>query len=217
MTDRFTDLIPDARAFLRELAANNSRDWFKAHQPRYDAQLKAPALKLLDHVASTVARDDATELRTKLFRPQRDVRFSKDKSPYHIHLHMSWTLGSNGGAGTGLFFGIAPDYVRIGGGIMGFDKAQIDTWRSAMDRSEGERMEQMLQDLAARDLHCGEPELKRVPASYAKDHPRAGLLRRKSLTLWRDLDRQDWATPETALVQTYGLLTPLFGFLRETV
>ena len=77
MPDPFSQLIPEARAFLSELAQNNTRDWFNDNKPRYEQQLKTPALHLLDQVAAQVG-DGVT---TKLFRPQRDIRFSKDKTP----------------------------------------------------------------------------------------------------------------------------------------
>jgi uncharacterized protein (TIGR02453 family) len=217
MSDSFAQLIPDARAFLSDLAANNDRDWFKEHKPRYDAELKAPALLLLDQVTTDIARDGDLQVSTKLFRPHRDVRFSKDKTPYTTHLHMGWTLHADGCGDTGFFFGIAPDYVRIGGGVMGFDKDQLNRWRAAVDKGDGKRAEQLVQDLQANGMKCGDPELKRVPTPYSKDHPRCDLLRRKSLMLWKDLDKKDWNAPQAALKQSYALLTPLLGFLRDTI
>lgn len=88
MTDRFARLIPDARAFLTELSANNTRDWFTTRKSRYEADLKAPALALLEEGAQAIARITGQMPHTKLFRPHRDVRFSKDKTPYHTHLHL---------------------------------------------------------------------------------------------------------------------------------
>ncbi len=92
MPDPFADLIPQARAFLGELSSNNTRDWFTAHKTRYESKLKAPALLFLDQVAHDLGRSTGQSLRPKLFRAHRDVRFSKDKTPYHTHLNMLWTI-----------------------------------------------------------------------------------------------------------------------------
>lgn len=96
MPDPFARLITDARTFLGELAQNNTRDWFAVHKARYDGTLKAPALLLLDQVAHDLGPQTTQGLGVKLFRPYRNVRFSRDKTPYHTHLHMMWTLGAKG-------------------------------------------------------------------------------------------------------------------------
>lgn len=93
MPDPFASLIPDARRFLGELFENNSRDWFAGQKSRYDADLKIPATLLLDQIAQDVGRATGATLTPKLFRAHRDVRFSKDKTPYHTHLHLLWATG----------------------------------------------------------------------------------------------------------------------------
>lgn len=116
-SDPFATLISDSRAFLNALADNNTKDWFNDNKPTYEAQLRAPALALLDTMAASLEKQSGQVPSTKLFRPHRDVRFSKDKTPYHLHLHMLWSTPP-----VGYFFGIGRDYLSVGGGIMGFDK-----------------------------------------------------------------------------------------------
>ncbi|MBT8410855.1 MAG: DUF2461 domain-containing protein [Octadecabacter sp.] len=87
----FSTLIADAQTFLRSLAQNNSRDWFHANKPRYDSALRDPALALLDEMTPRLATLTGYAITPKLFRPHRDVRFSKNKTPYKTHLHMMWT------------------------------------------------------------------------------------------------------------------------------
>lgn len=74
------NLIEDAQSFLAELAQNNTRDWFAEHKIRYAMRLKRPAELLVAQVARWL-EDREGQIRGKLFRPQRDVRFSKDKTP----------------------------------------------------------------------------------------------------------------------------------------
>ena len=114
------------------------------------------------------------------------MRFSKDKTPYHTHLHMLWTTGR-----VGWFLGISTGYVTAGAGAMGFDKDGLQRWRAAVDGPEGDRIAACVTALSASGARISDPELKRVPAPFDMDHPHAGLLRRKSLTAWHDLTEAD--------------------------
>ncbi|WP_299354471.1 TIGR02453 family protein [uncultured Shimia sp.] len=182
MTDTFDTLVPDARRFLGDLSASNNREWFTANKSYYEADLKAPALAFLDVVGARLEKMTGAPVETKLFRPHRDVRFSKDKTPYHTHLHMLWSQG-----GLNWFFGVAPDYISVGAGVFGFDKDALVRWREAAD-SNGGAIAAMIATLTDNGARLGEPELKRVPAPFDKDHPHGALLRRKGLTLWFDTD-----------------------------
>lgn len=186
--DPFATLISDSRAFLNALADNNSKDWFTANKPTYEDRLKSPALALLDTLAASLERQTGQVPSTKLFRPHRDVRFSKDKTPYHLHLHMLWSTPP-----TGFFFGIGRDYLSVGGGIMGFDKAQLTHWRAALDSLNGTRIAAAIADLQSQGARLDDAELKRVPAPFDKHHPQAALLKRKSCTVWFDFEESDIA------------------------
>ncbi|MDU9004593.1 TIGR02453 family protein [Sedimentitalea todarodis] len=215
--DPFARLIPDARAFLGELAANNNRDWFTAHKARYETDLKAPATLLLDQIAHDIGRETGLALTPKLFRAHRDVRFSKDKTPYHTHLHMLWSIDLHCRQRPGLFFGISPDYVTVGGGIMGFDKPVLLDWRQLVDGPFGDKVQNLLEQAAESGLALREPEMKRVPTPYAKDHRHADLLRRKGLVLWRDVAATEHAAPLTALKAAYHDLSPVLQGLRPVL
>ena len=183
MSDSVRSLVPQARQFLSELSDNNTREWFTAHKARYEAELKQPALALLDIVSADLEKLTRSHVSTKLFRPYRDVRFSKDKTPYHTHLHMLWTAG-----GIGWFCGIAPDYFSAGAGVFGFDKDALMRWREAVATPEGVNISSLISELTAKGARLDEPELKRVPPPHNKDHPRGDLLRRKGMAVWFDID-----------------------------
>lgn len=215
MSDSLSNLVPDARAFLGALSANNNRDWFEAQKPRYEERLKAPAQMLLRRVAEDLEHRGGQPLKPKLFRPYRDLRFSKDKTPYHTHLHMAWTIEGPGRQNPGLFFGISPEYVRIGGGLMGFDKPVLESWRQAIDGAFGDALQEALDALELQGFAPGEPELKRVPAPFDNIHPHAALLRRKSLAVWRDLTDDDSRDPRKAVSDMFDAAQPLFGLLYD--
>lgn len=180
MSDPFSSFIIDTRGFLIDLGANNSREWFQANKARYDRLLKGPAEMLLEQGKPRVEKLLGVRPKTKLFRPHRDLRFSKDKAPYHTYLHMLWGAPDDGPS---FFFGISEEYVTAGAGWMHFAGPQLAAWREGIGAPEGAEVQAALRELKPR---LGEPELKRVPAPYDADHPRAELLKRKSFVLWRD-------------------------------
>ncbi|WP_299419753.1 TIGR02453 family protein [uncultured Shimia sp.] len=184
--DPFATLISDSRAFLNALADNNTKEWFNDNKPTYEAQLKTPALALLDTMAASLEKQTGQVPSTKLFRPHRDVRFSRDKTPYHLHLHMLWSSPP-----VGYFFGIGRNYLSVGGGIMGFDKNQLTRWRAAVDGPKGVQLAGAIADLQCQGARMDSPELKRVPVPFDKDHPQAALLKRKSCTVWFDFEESD--------------------------
>lgn len=206
----YETFITEAQRFLTALAQDNTRDWFTAQKPRYEAELKAPAEHLLASLAPMLEALSGAPVQTKLFRPQRDVRFSKDKTPYHTHLHMLWKVPE----GPGWFFGLSPDHVTAGAGMMGFDKDRLDRYRAAVDGPAGAELADILTALGGR---MAPPELKRVPAPYDKDHPRAALLRRKSLAVWQDaLEPELRGDLPGGLMAVFDRFQPLVRWLRLT-
>ncbi|WP_439143120.1 TIGR02453 family protein [Planktotalea sp.] len=212
MSQPFETLISDARAFYGELAQNNNRDWFNENKTRYETQLKKPAKLLLETIAPKLGAMLDQTVTTKLFRANRDVRFSKDKTPYSLHLHMMWSPQGNGTQPV-YFFGIAGEYVRTGAGLMSFDKAQQSAWRAWVSEREGDALQTRLDAAVNAGATYGKPELKRVPSPFGSDHPRAELLRRKSLVLW-----QDHANAQSDLVgaieQSFAQFEPVMDDLR---
>lgn len=215
MTSPFQTLIPDARAFLAELSDNNNREWFNTHKTRYESALKKPAKLLLDDIATRLEAKLETPITTKLFRANRDIRFSKDKTPYTRHLHMMW---SPQGSGTQpvYFFGIAEQYVKAGAGLMSFDKPQQTAWRAWVSEREGDMLQTQLDALQNDGVILSKPELKRVPSPFDQDHPRAELLRRKSLVLWSDIEQASTETDlPTALTKAFASFEPTLNELRS--
>lgn len=204
-------LIEEARAFLEDLSRNNSRDWFQAHKARYDTRLKRPAEVLLAQIGFWLDAQSGP-VRGKLFRPQRDLRFSPDKTPYHTHLHMMWSKTN----GQCWVFGIAPGYVSAGAGIMAFDPKALPRFRTAAAAAAtGERLQEVLENGGWR---LDPPQLQRVPAPWPANHPREALLRRKGLVVWDDHALADGSgDPRAALQACFARMQPLQIWLAETV
>ncbi len=177
-----TPFTADAYAFLNDLAENNDRDWFTAHKPRYQAAIKAPSENFIDALSALISARYAVDGRAKIFRMHRDLRFAKDKRPYNTHLHMAVMDGDTGpGWMVGLEVSQGRAQLHIGYGCFGFDTSHLQHWRKAIDGPAGA---ELMAALEAQPLDLPAAELKRVPAPYAGDHPRADLLRRKSFSVW---------------------------------
>lgn len=214
MQDAFSTLIPETRAFLRDLRANNTRDWFNEHKSRYDTRLKKPAKTLLNDIEARLSKMLDQAVSTKLFRANRDVRFSKDKTPYNLHLHMLWSPQGNG-TQPGYFFGIAEDYVKAGAGLMAFDKTQQSAWRAWVSEREGTALQAKIDTALSTGASLGKPDLKRVPSPFEQDHVNADLLRRKSLVLWKDIDAEAQSGLPDALLSTFATFEPIMDDLRS--
>jgi uncharacterized protein (TIGR02453 family) len=206
----FATLVPDARKFLSALAQNNNKAWWDENKPTYEAKLKKPALALIDDVSVQLAALTDLPIKGKLFRPHRDVRFSKDKTPYKTHLHMLWTAQTGARQDVAFFFGIGLDDVRAGGGIMGFDKAVLEDWRLFVDQDH-KRILKITDGLKAKGFGFWEPALKRIPPGYDKDHPAGALLRMKGCVAFKDISGPG------ALPATFKTFWPLNQLLIQIV
>ena len=127
----FATLVPDALGFFEDLAQNNDRDWFAAEKPRYEAVVKRPAEALLDTLGAWLTAETGRAQTPKLYRINRDLRFSKDKTPYNTHLHLQW---SDPATGIAHLFGVSRGYVCAGLGAMAFDKAALLALNAALAR-----------------------------------------------------------------------------------
>jgi len=208
----FDTLIKDAQAFVRALACDNTRDWFHAHKDEYDAKLRDPALVLLEEMAPRLTRLTGYPITTKLFRAHRDVRFSKDKTPYKTHLHMMWSVQTGTRQDPALFFGISPTDVTVATGMMEFSKDVLNDWRKMADL-DGAYLQGKIDAARAHGFSPWPPALKRVPTAYGKDHAHDDLLRHKGLVMAAqpDLSGDLVVELETAFTNVWPVSDMLIG------
>jgi uncharacterized protein (TIGR02453 family) len=217
MSDGFRDLIDRSNVFFAQLAANNTKEWFEPHKETYTTQIKKPAAFLGELLAEDLSRATGVSHKAKLFRIHRDVRFSKDKTPFNTHLHLSWSQPREGKPAW--FFGSSTTYLIFGMGITGFDSAALTRYRAFVD-SHGDDLSDAIEtaqaSVGAEISDWGPAPLKRVPKPYDSDHPHAELLKRKSLTVtapfptqWRDTG----LLPNVAAL--CSALMPIWSLLNE--
>ena len=213
--------FPDTQAFLRELRANNDREWFNAHKKTYERVYKAPGEAFVAELRPRLEALAGVPLGGKLFRIHRDVRFSKDKSPYNTHLHLGFQHQRAGGEPRrrgGFYFGLEPETLTLGVGAFDFGPADLDRYRKAVaDDSWGGDLASLVARLGARQHDA---DLKRVPAPYPADHPRAEFLKRKGLNAWIDIDDPALvASPDLvdAVVERFAALDPVNVWLTDVL
>lgn len=216
MTKSFNDLIDRSNAFFAELAKNNRKDWFEPRKAEYVADIRKPAELLADILAEDLGRMTGATCAPKVFRIYRDVRFSKDKTPYNPHLHLMWRQTGREDAPV-WFFGSSPGYLIVGTGLAALPGPALTRYRSMIDRDGAEiaaAIDAARQSVGAELSDWGPPPLKRVPKPYAPDHPQGDLLRRKSLTVSAPLPA-DWraAGLVKAIHKTAEGLLPLWRLL----
>ena len=184
--DAFTAFHDRAAAFYGELAANNARDWFEPRKAAWKADVEAPAKLFAELMAEEVSRLTGAGHAPKLFRIHRDVRFSKDKSPYKTALAMTWGTGDPDPLVPVFYMAIEPARTLVACGAPGFDKEALARWRALVD-ARGDDLAEAIAATGADLLDIGPEPLKRVPKPYAPDHPHGDLLRRKGLAVGRPL------------------------------
>ncbi len=217
MSDGFTDFLDRTQAFCRELAQNNTKDWFEPRKAKWKADVEAPAKLLGEIMAEEISRMTGAPHTAKLFRIHRDVRFSKDKSPYKTHLALLWASADADDLAPSFYFGIEPDSTTFGCGTPGFDKEALIRYRAMVD-AWGAPLSDIIEASGARIIRIGPPPLKRVPKPYDADHPQGGLLKRKSLALGVDLPAGWRDTGDglvAALTDCTERLLPFRSFLAE--
>jgi uncharacterized protein (TIGR02453 family) len=203
----FTGIPLAALDFYEDLEDDNSKAFWAAHKHIYDESVRAP----LEALGAALAPEFGTP---KFFRPYRDVRFSKDKTPYKTH--------------QGMWFGETSRYLHVsaaglfvGGGYWGTTSPQVERLRRAVaDDVAGAELVRAIAAVTKAGLALGGDQITRVPSGYPKDHARADLLRYKSLTAHRELGAPGWLRTKRAqpeIVKSLRALSPLVDWLTTHV
>jgi uncharacterized protein (TIGR02453 family) len=202
-----------ASRFFEELTAHNTRDWWHTNKAWYEADVRAPLERMLADLA-----DEFGE--AKVFRPNRDTRFSADKSPYKTSA--AAIIGNPAGGASTLYVQIAADGMMVGGGCYHPAKDQLARLRDAIaDDRTGTELEAIVKDLGGADGRVESPDqLKTAPRGYPPDHPRIELLRKKGLIGMFDHPPAPWLHTKKAkdtVARDWRALGPLNAWLDRNV
>jgi uncharacterized protein (TIGR02453 family) len=190
---RFAGFGARALDFYEGLSADNSRAYWQAHEGVYRADVAAP-------LAALAAALEPEFGPVKVFRPYRDLRFSRDKRPYQEHASVAAPTGGPRPVG-GLYLALSADGLLLAGGYHTPERDQLDRFRRVQDDDAAAAdLDAALARLATAGypLDDGAP-LASAPRGWRRDHPRIDLLRRTSLVVGRMHEPEEWVFDERCL------------------
>jgi len=217
--------------FFRGLARHNEKPWFEAHREQYETEVRTPMRELiedLDERFGEFAPEIGGDPKRSMFRIYRDIRFSKDKSPYKTHAacwfnhrNASHSVGSEADAGSaGYYFHLQPGGKSgLGAGVWMPPRPQLNKLRDAIAK-DPKGFDKMVRSLPPRFGGLeDEGALKRMPRGYAEDHPAAKWLRFQSFTTGHSLTDAQVTSPSLAwlLAHEYKALLPLVRWLNSAL
>ena len=188
---RFEGFGDGAVEFYEGLEADNSKAYWNDQKAVYQQHVREPMEALLSELAAEFAPgvdSAAANGRAKVFRPHRDVRFSRDKSPYKTHCGGVIEAGRGGGA---CYVEVSADGMLVAGGCFHTEPDQLARFRTAVDEQvHGERLREIVDGLRPGWEILGDT-LKSRPRGFAADHPRLELLRHRTLYAVRRWEPDD--------------------------
>ncbi len=182
--------MPDFNGFSKELPKyfqnlkkTNSKQWFEKHRNEYDEFVLSPASYFVVAMGKRLRRiapgiNAIPKINQSLFKINRDIRFSKDKSPYKTNLGIwFWEGNRKRMECSGFYFHFEGQRLRFGTGFYMFPKNLLTRYRDAVvDKKLGPELTKAVKKVSAKGYSVGGQHYKRVPQGYDGDHPRAEFL-----------------------------------------
>ncbi|MDQ6611069.1 MAG: DUF2461 domain-containing protein [Gemmatimonadota bacterium] len=229
-TDAFTAFRPAALTFFRGLKRNNRKEWFEKHRDDFEREVKRPLLALIEEVDARLAEfvpEIIGSPKKSMFRIYRDVRFSKDKSPYKTHA-AAWFYHRDGGSsvgseaahgGAGFYFHLSPEGSHIGGGIWMPPRPVLNRIRLLIAENPDGFESIVGAPAFRRKFGALETELMltRVPRGFDPNHKAAPWLRLQSFTAGHPLTNEQLLSPKLpqTLANSFEIMTPFVRWLNS--
>lgn len=218
-----------ALGFFRGLARHNEKAWFEAHRDEYESEVRQPMRELIEDLDTRFAQF-APEIggnpKRSMFRINRDIRFSKDKSPYKTHVacwffHRDAGHGVGGDAahgGAGFYVHLSPTESFCGGGIWMPPRPTLVKLRQHLADDYQGFEDIVLSSGFKRRFGALDDEamLTRMPRGFDPEHPAGKWLRYQSFTTWRDMPKAEFESaklPDT-VAKTFEALVPFIRWLN---
>lgn len=225
MAMTFSGFDDDALGFLADLRANNSRDFFAANRPRYEAMLESgkeyvtEAGKALTKIAPEVHAEP--RINGSIFRINRDIRFSRDKTPYKDTFDFWFWAGERKGALSGFFARVSPDEFGVGVGAHGLDSGSLKRFRAAVAAPcSGAELSRVAKKLSRSGIELEGAHYKRMPRDFDDSGPAAEFLLYDSLSAYVSHDPNivtDGKAVMAASRKVWRSLAPVHNWLMGNV
>lgn len=204
----FEGIPAEAFDFYDALADNNTRPWWNEHKAEYTQFVREPLTELLDELSAEFGTPH-------LFRPYRDARFSKDKTPIKDHQGGTVELED----AIAYYVQVSGAGLMVAGGWYSPQGEQIARYRQAVDDPLGAELERILKTVRRRFEVEGNP-VKTRPRGYDADNPRIDLLRNRMLTVARSYPVEPWLGTRkvfTTVRADWRAMRPLLEWLADNV
>ena len=212
--------------FLSQLAKNNDKSWFDENRKLYE-EARKEYMDLIDEVILQLKKSDPAigeqTAKSSIFRINRDVRFSKDKSPYKTNFGASINAHGRKSMMPGYYVHVEPGKSFIGGGLYMAEPAMIKKVRQEIDYNF-EEFQSILKSSSFKktykDIYDGKDvKLSRVPQGYEKDNPAAEYLKLKSWIVMKEVPDEYMTDPKAAskIVKDLEAMQPLLAFLNKSL
>ncbi len=211
------NIEPATLKFLKDLEKNNNRDWFLGHNAQYEAALKNVNV-FKDQVVKDLNKKDVIE-EGKIFRIYRDIRFSKDKTPYKNHFGIHFKRASKARRG-GYYLHLQPGEAFVGGGFWEPESADLKRIRDEFAHDDKTIRKIIAQKKFVQYFGTLEgDELKTAPSGYDRDHPAIDLIRKKNYLINRKFTDKEVTSPGFVkeVVLTFEAMRPFFDYMSEVL
>jgi uncharacterized protein (TIGR02453 family) len=209
MATTFRGWPEECQRFFIGLELDNSKKYFDANRSTYEEAVKGPMVALIESLESDYGSG-------KVFRANRDIRFSKDKSPYKTNI-----AGYAGMEGNGGYISLDARGLTVASGRYGFTPEELNKYRKKVaSEATGTQLMAVVTKLERSGYKIGGEELKRVPAGFPQDHPRERLLRRKLVYIYKNFGLRPWLGSTAARKQIIKVFTdasPLNDWMKRNV
>ena len=189
---QFNGFPPETTEFLRDLSANNSKEWFDEHRGDYNTYWVDPARAFVVAAGEALQEIAPVEAQPRvngsIFRVNRDVRFFADKRPYKDYLDFWFWEGDRRSAVSGFYLRITPDGVGVGVGAHRFDKDRLASYRASVaDATSGESLRAAVGTIEKAKFEVKGEHYKTLPRGFdAHDEFTARMLRYNALWVGED-------------------------------
>jgi uncharacterized protein (TIGR02453 family) len=209
--------------FLKKLKKNNRKEWFDAHKDEFleaKDEFEAFVTKVLAGLRK-FDKDIGADLQPKqcIFRIYRDIRFSKDKTPYKTHMSADINPGGRKSGKAGYYFQLSPGHSFVAGGLWMPEPPVLQAIRQEIDYSP-EKLLGTLKSPSLRKYFKGlddEDKMSTAPKGFDKNHPQIDLLRNRHFLVSTTLSDAQMQGPKAvdALLGPMKAMLPLLKYLRE--
>ena len=205
---------------MRGLAENQTKAWFEANRESYERELRGPCVMLIEQVAAEFATSELPltgDAKRSMFRINRDVRFSKDKSPYKTHAGLVWMRPGFKKLSPGIvYLHIADDGCFAAAGFYGVERPELDAIRAAI-RDDGDSFKAALDHAKAGKLEFEASDaMARPPRGFedVADPALMAAIKGRNLLLRRKLTKKEVGSAElaAAVVATARVALPFLQF-----